>query len=231
MSSPLPAVKLPILAALRRFTTCDISDALVRLKVRHGGYLSGLKMYSPSEQTAPLKIFGPAYTVRMVPADDVISPRPPKHFADAIPSGSAVFVSQPEGLISACWGGLMSTRAQKAGAAGVVIDGRFRDLKEHQELGIGLFARGTSILGSHSFTRSSELNVPVSYRIEELEDTEIKITPGDIIMGDVNGVVSIPPDLAEECARLCESRWSVDEATRRSIEEGEDIGPVIQKLR
>lgn len=125
----------------------------------------------------------------------------------------------------------MSTRAQKAGAAGVVIDGRFRDIKEHRELGIGLFARGISILGSHTFTRSSELNVPVSYHVKEMKDTQIRITPGDIIVGDADGVVAIPPDLAEACAKLCETRWNVDEATRRCIKEGDNIGPVIQKLR
>lgn len=135
----------------------------MKLNVRHGGYLDGLKMFSPHQGAGTGKIFGPAYTVRMVAADDKISPRPSKHFADAIPPCSVVFVSQPKGYISACWGGLMSTRAQRAGAADIVIDGRFRDINEHCELGIGLFARGMSILGSNTFTRSSELNVPVNF--------------------------------------------------------------------
>lgn len=124
----------------------------------------------------------------------------------------------------------MSTRALKAGAVGVVIDGRFRDINEHRELGMGLFARGTSIFGSHTFTRSSELNVPVSYRIEELE-RKFRVAPGDLIMGDADGVVAIPPEMAEDVARLCESRWNIDEATRKCVEDDEDIGPVIQILR
>src|SRR5262245_14304211 len=179
-------------------------------------------MFSPMDGVGPSKIFGPAYTVRMVPATDKKSPTPPRHFADAIPHGSVVFVSQPEGYISACWGGLMSTRAQKAGAAGVVIDGRFRDINEHRELGIGLYARGISILGSNTFTRSSELNVSVKYNIRELEDAEVQIRPGDLIMGDADGVVAIPYEVSEECAQLCESRWNIDEATRKCLEEGED---------
>jgi regulator of RNase E activity RraA len=125
----------------------------------------------------------------------------------------------------------MSTRANKAGAAGIVIDGRFRDINEHRDLGMGLYARGTSILGSNTFTRSSELNVAVSYRIQELEGEEVKVRPGDIIMGDADGVVAIPPELAEECMKLCERRWNIDEATRKCIEDGEDIGPTIQRLR
>lgn len=193
--------------------------------------MSGLRMFSPGEGAGTSKVFGPAYTVRMVSADDKTSPRPSEHFADAIPPRSVVFVSQPKGYISACWGGLMSTRAQKAGAAGVVIDGRFRDINEHRDLGIGLFARGISILGSHTFTRSSELNVPVSFSQEGLDNETVEINPGDIIVGDADGVVAIPPHLAEECVRLCDSRWNIDEATRQCIQDGEDIGPVINKLR
>jgi len=231
MSSALPAAKQAVLAALGKFTTCDIGDALVRLKVPHGGYLSGLSMFSPPNQNAMSKILGPAYTVRMVAASDNTSPTPSTHFADAIPSGSVVFVSQPKGLISACWGGLMSTRAKHAGAAGVVIDGRFRDIHEHRELGMGLFARAQSILGSNTFTRSSELNVPVTYQIEELGNEEVQIRPGEIIMGDADGVVAIPPELVAECIEICEARWQIDEETRNCLERGDLIGPTIKRLR
>ncbi|TID22897.1 gb [Venturia nashicola] len=226
-----------IIKALRKFTTCDIGDALVRLKVPYGGYLSGLKMYSaphpnPHFQMDPTsKILGPAYTVRMVHASDKTSPTLSMHFADNIPKGSVVFVSQPKGLISACWGGLMSTRAKNAGAAGVVVDGRFRDVLEHRDLGMGLFARGSSILGSNTFTRAAGLDVPLRFRIEELEDAEVKVRPGDLIMGDADGVVVIPPELASELIETCEARWQIDEETRSCLEKGDLFGPTIKRLR
>ena len=176
------------------------------------------------------RIFGPAYTVRMVRDSDKAAPNPPRHFADAIPKDSVVFVSQPKGLVSACWGGLMSTRAKKLGAAGVVIDGRFRDLAEHQELGIGLFARGISILGSNTFTRSSELNVPVTYSSSDGGETVV-IQPGDYIVGDADGVVAVPTDKVEECVDLCQRRYKIDEETRACLENGEEMGPTIKGLR
>ncbi|KAF2622139.1 hypothetical protein BU25DRAFT_435044 [Macroventuria anomochaeta] len=184
MSPASSIVKQPVLAALKRFTTCGIGDALVRLNVRHGGYLSGLKMFSPTEGAGTSKII----------ANDKVSPWPSKHFADAIPPHSVVFVSQPKGYISACWGGLMSTRAQEAGAAGI-----------HREL--------------------------ASFSQEGAEGETVKINLGDIIMGDADGVVAIPPHLAEECVKLCVSRWNIDEATRQCITDGEDIGPNINRLR
>lgn len=126
----------------------------------------------------------------------------------------------------------MSTRAMKLGAEGVVIDGRFRDINEHREMNVGLFARNISILGSNTFTRSAEINVPVKYEIEEVEDAEdVIINPGDIIMGDADGVVAIPVDAVADCIEICRERAEIDEKTFAALRNGEEIGPTIQRLR
>lgn len=207
-----------------------VGDALVRLKVPYGNYLNGLNMFSPGSLSSNGKIFGPAYTVRMVDAKDKSAPTPSTHFADAIPKDAVVFISQPKGFISACWGGLMSTRAQKLGAAGVVIDGRFRDIAEHREMGMGLFARGVSILGSNTFTRSSEMNVPVTYENEEVGE-QVVIQPGDYILGDEDGVVAVPKDKVEDCVKICQERYALDEETLKCLQNGESLGATIEKLR
>lgn len=126
----------------------------------------------------------------------------------------------------------MSTRAAKLGAAGVVIDGRFRDINEHRELGLGLFARDCSILGSNTFTRSAEINVPVKYQISEIDGAEdVVVKPGDIIMGDADGVVAIPVDLIPKCIELCQERAEIDEKTMEALKQGEEMGPTIKRLR
>ncbi|KAJ0414259.1 ribonuclease E inhibitor RraA/Dimethylmenaquinone methyltransferase [Aspergillus carlsbadensis] len=224
------ALKTEAIRALRKFASCDIGDALVKLGVPNGGYLAGLKMFSPGVMCTKTRMFGPAYTVRMVRDSDKASPTPPNHFADAIPKESVVFISQPKGLVSACWGGLMSTRAKTLDAAGVVIDGRFRDLAEHQELGVSLFARDISILGSGSFTRSSELNVPVTYSSAEGGEAVV-VRPGDYIVGDADGVVAVPVEKIESCVELCQERYDIDEETRKCLEKGDEMGPTIKKLR
>jgi len=71
----------------------------------------------------------------MVDARDTSSPNPPKHFADSAEPDKIMYIQQPKDMYSACFGGLMATRLTKIGAAGVVIDGRFRDVREIQELG------------------------------------------------------------------------------------------------
>lgn len=103
----------------------------MKLKYPHGGFLDGLRMFSPG---TPGRYFGPAVTVKMVEASDKTAPKRARHFADCNEAGSIMYIQQPKGLPSACWGGLMSTRAKYLGAEAVVIDGRFRDLEEHKEL-------------------------------------------------------------------------------------------------
>ncbi|THY64433.1 RraA-like protein [Aureobasidium pullulans] len=227
MSTSVPA---HVFNALKRFTSCDVGDALVKLNVKYGGYLHGIKMFSPLQQAGDKKIFGPAYTVQMVDANDTTSPKPSQHFVDGVTKDSVVFISQPRNLYSACWGGLMSTRAKHLGAQGVVIDGNFRDLNEHREMGFPVFAQGTSALGSNTFTRASALNVPVQFT-SPTQHRPLTINPGDLILADLDGVVVLPIEHAEKCLKICEERFEIDEKTMAALRAGEPMGPTLARLR
>ena len=63
---------------------CDVSDALVKLKISHGGFLPGITMWSPQRQDGATKIVGPAYTVQYAPLDDE-RPKWPSHYVSFIP--------------------------------------------------------------------------------------------------------------------------------------------------
>lgn len=88
-------------------------------------------MYSPSERET--RIYGRAVTVKMVEMNSS-GPKPSVHFADCNKAGHIMYIQQPKGMNSACWGGLMSTRANKVGGCGVIVDGRIRDIQEHKDL-------------------------------------------------------------------------------------------------
>ncbi|KAI4719173.1 RraA-like protein [Aureobasidium sp. EXF-10727] len=248
-----PSVPAHVFNALKRFTSCDVGDALVKLNVRYGGYLHGLKMFSPHQQAGTTKLFGPAYTVQMVDAADTSSPKPSGHFVDGVTEGSVVFISQPKGFYSACWGGLMSTRAKYLGAQGVVVDGNFRDLNEHREMQFPVrdfsfspslpperiadssgqkqvFAKATSALGSNTFTRASGLNVPVQFTSDE-QQRPLTINPGDLILADLDGVVVVPVEHAEQCLQICEERFEIDEKTMAALQAGEPMGATLARLR
>ncbi len=93
-----------------------------------------------------------------------------------------------------------------------------------------LFAQGFSIVASNTFTRTSTINVPVSFTSQN-QEAPMTINPGDLILGDADGVVVIPPPLVEQCLKLCEDRSEVDKKTRECLVNGEAFGPTIARLR
>lgn len=75
-----------------------------------------------------------------------------RHQVDQVPRNAVVFISQPTPHINACYGGLMSEGLKFLGAAGVVIDGAFRDLQEHRDLGLPVSLTDISKLIHSSMT-------------------------------------------------------------------------------
>ena len=71
--------------------SCDVSDALCKLKYRNGGFLSGLTLWSPQRQEGETKIVGPAYTVKYAPLDDP-APKHPTHYVGSL-CYSSLFMS------------------------------------------------------------------------------------------------------------------------------------------
>jgi regulator of RNase E activity RraA len=76
------------------FSTCEISDALIKLGLPHGGHIPDIGLLSPSP-TTDTKLCGPAYTVRMVMASDTSAPKLSSHFIDTSPSGSVIVIDAP----------------------------------------------------------------------------------------------------------------------------------------
>ena len=132
---------------LAQYSSCEVADALIKLRLPHGGYLPGLELYSPQPMAGATSVCGPAFTVRMVWQSEEHAPRLSKHFMDVAERDSIMLISAPSSARSAVWGGLMTARAQSVGVRGVVIDGRCRDLAEHRDAGFPVFARGHSVLG------------------------------------------------------------------------------------
>ena len=122
-------------------------------------------MCSPEPNTDPLPtIIAPAHTVLFI-SKSSSSPNTANipstsHYADLTPSTSSIVViSQPAGQRNAVLGGLVAARIKKLGAAGVVVDGRIRDL---QEIRVGLegfpvFSKGTSTVGAGAESKAVQV--------------------------------------------------------------------------
>ncbi|TRM69515.1 ribonuclease E inhibitor RraA/Dimethylmenaquinone methyltransferase [Schizophyllum amplum] len=211
---------------LSELSTCEISDALIKLGVPHGGLLPDIHIVAPSQET---KVCAPACTVKMVMGSNTSAPKLSGHFVDQAPAGSVIVIDAPLEAKNAVWGGLMSAGAQARGAVGVVISGRCRDLAEHRALGFPVFARGHSTLGQSPFTRPSEVNVPVYIKpvsnLTGSEDTfpAALVTPGDWVVGDEDGVVCVPRDMEEEVVVKALKGREVDDRCMQDIKAGRGV--------
>lgn len=217
----------PIVEQLKEFTTCDVSNALVKLKYRNGGFLSGLTLWSPERQAGDTRIVGPAYTVKYAPLSDP-APKLAKHYIDSVPAGAVVFVSCPAKTPNAVYGGLMTARAQASGAVGSVIDGRFRDLHEQRELGYPVFGRDVGTAPPQELLKVVGVNVPVKLATDE-QDMEIR--PGDYLIGDLNGVVVLPKELADEAIPMIKKQVDADDKMMVEIRKGMSFEEASKKFR
>ncbi|KAI8384870.1 RraA-like protein [Radiomyces spectabilis] len=220
-------IAVATLNALKKFSTCEIADAMMKLGQRPwGGYIPDIDMWSPKYCEGETRIIGPAFTVKMVEKDDTTSPKPSQHFADAAEEGSVMVISAPAGVKGAVWGGLMSARAKAKKVQGVVIDGRVRDLSEHRSMEYPVFAKSHSTLPQNAFVRPSEIQVPIT-----MSTSPVVVNPGDIMVADIDGVICVPASLVDEVIRSCEKYVAIDDQCMKAIQEGHGVKETFAKYR
>jgi regulator of RNase E activity RraA len=113
----------------------------------------------------------------------------------------------------ALWGGLMSTRAIKLGAAGAVLHGYSRDSNEILKLNFPTFSYGGFAQDQGPRGKVIDYNIPI-----EIEG--IKISPGDIIYGDRDGVLIVPKEVEEEALNGAIEKARGEQLVKKALEEG-----------
>lgn len=158
------------------FDTPDISDLMNRL------YTMSTAIRN---MTAPdLKILGPACTVKVFPGDNLMV-----HKALDIAQPNDIIVVDAGGSsMNAVLGDLISTKARHRKIAGFVVDGFIRDIHGITPLHFPVYARGVTPIGP-LHRGPGEVNFPI-------QCGGIVVQPGDIIVGDTNGVVVVPQEIA-----------------------------------
>ena len=113
----------------------------------------------------------------------------------------------------ALWGGLMTTRAMHLKAAGAVLDGYSRDTPELLQMGLPVFS-----CGGYAQDQGPRGKV-VDYRVA-VEINGVRIAPGDIVFGDLDGVLVIPRHAEEEAIRKALEKASTENKVRLAIQNG-----------
>ncbi len=145
------------------------------------------------------RICGPAATVLEAATDEFVPPRHALDLIDEAPRGSVIVISIASGEPNvAVWGGLMTAGAVANGHAGAVLDGAVRDLTEiRRDYDFPVYARAVSPGTTLGRYRTVASQVPVCV-------AGIMVHPGDIIVGDIDGVVVVPQARAAEVLAMAQ---------------------------
>lgn len=188
-----------LIQQLSKFSSATIHEALGRF----GNLPSAIKPLNPT-----MKVCGRAYTVHTMPRDNMLL-----HRAYAYASPGDVIVAYCSGYYEAgYWGDLMSLGAKTKGIAGLVIDACVRDADDIEALEFPVFCRGLCIRGTGNIGEG-RLNEPVVIG-------EWVIHPGDIILGDRDGVVVVPQERLGEAIEKSRAREEREENVRRQLRAG-----------
>ena len=127
--------------------------------------------------------------------------------------GPAVIVYQDLDvpIISATFGEVMCSTYKAFGAVGIVTSGAGRDLDQVEALGFPAFTTGT--ICSHGYCHTLAVDVPVTVG-------GICIYPGDLLHGDLNGVTTIPPEIASEIPQACADLMAAEDVVLKYLKSG-----------
>lgn len=184
------------LEALRNVTTATIATLLYKRGIRNA-YVQGVARLGGKKP----RMVGPAYTLRYIAAredtDQLTEFRSPKHpqrlAIESCPDGHVLVMDCRRDNSAASAGSILLTRLEVRGGVGVVTDGGVRDAEGAAGLDMPVFAAGPCALTNLTKHHAVDLNVPISCGT-------CPVYPGDIVVGDGDGVMVIPRHLADEVA-------------------------------
>jgi 4-hydroxy-4-methyl-2-oxoglutarate aldolase len=180
--------------AFHKVAVASVADAVDKV-CGHRGYMASC--IKPRINDA--RICGPAATVLEAATDEFVPPQHALDLIDEAPRGSVIVISIAGGEPDvAVWGGLMTAGAVANGHAGAVLDGGVRDLVEiRRDDGCPVYARDVSPGTTLGRFKTVASQVPVRVG-------GVVVHPGDIVVGDVDGVVVVPRAKAAEVLAMAQ---------------------------
>ena len=191
---------------LKTVSTATVATCLFKLGLKN----QFIQNVHPLAKGKPTMV-GEAFTLRYIPAREDLNPitvfRDPKHpqreAVETCPEGSVMVIDSRKDARAASAGSILASRLMMRGAEGIVTDGGFRDSPEIAKLAMPAFHARPSAPTNLTLHQAIGINEPIGCG-------DVAVFPGDVIMGDDDGVMVIPAHLADEVA---------DEAVRMTVYE------------
>jgi regulator of RNase E activity RraA len=181
---------------LKTVSTATLTTALFKRGFRNQ-MIQGVYALNPHA----LPMVGEAFTLRYIPAREDLNPitvfqdrsHPQRKAVDECPAGAVFVIDSRKDARAASAGSILVSRLMKRGAAGVVSDGGFRDSHDIAKLAMPAFHSRPSAPTNLTLHQALDINVPIGCG-------DAPVWPGDVIVGDHDGVVVLPAHLADELA-------------------------------
>ncbi|PBB40230.1 ribonuclease activity regulator RraA [Mesorhizobium sp. WSM3866] len=206
-------------AKLKKISTASIATALYKRGLRNQ-FIQGVVPVAPKQDN----MVGPAFTLRYIPAREDRNPitvfRNPEHpqrvAMETCPPGHVLVMDARKDARAATAGSILITRLALRCAAGVVSDGGFRDAEGIGALDMPAYYARPSAPTNLTHHEALDINVPISCG-------DAPIFPGDVLVGDKDGVMVVPAHLADEIAEECTGMESFEDFVLEEVRGGASI--------
>ena len=203
----------------KKTSTPTIATILFKLGLRNQ-FIQGVRPVALGKPT----MVGEAFTLRYIPAREDLNPinvfadpnHPQRVAIETCPAGAVLIMDSRKCARAASAGSLLITRLMVRGAAGIVTDGGFRDSPVIAQLSFPAFHNTPSAPTNLTLNHAIDLNVPIGCG-------DVAVFPGDVIVGDDDGVMVIPAHLADQVAEEARKMELYEAYVEEKILEGRSI--------
>lgn len=187
-----------------RLDTASLSDALDRLGING-------QCYRIAPRDGSFRMAGRAYTVLYGPAST--PPGTVGDYIDDVPEGCVIVLDNGGRDNATVWGDILTEIAHRRRIAGTVIDGICRDVAMCVKLGYPVYSRGAWMRTGKDRVQVEATNVPVNIG-------DVRVTTGDLLRGDADGVIVIPSEHEEKVLAAAEEIEVVENRIREAVRGG-----------
>ena len=204
---------------LKTVSTATLCTALFKRGLRNQ-FIQDVRPLNPMAAA----MVGEAYTLRYIPAREDLNPitvfQDPQHpqrvAVDRCPEGAVMVIDSRKDARAASAGSILITRLMVRGAAGVVTDGGFRDSPELAEMPFPVYHNRPSAPTNLTLHQAMDINIPIGCG-------DVAVFPGDVIVGDREGVIVIPAHLADEVAIEAVEMTAYEDFVAEEVRKGRSI--------
>jgi regulator of RNase E activity RraA len=215
----MPNLKPETREKLKTVSTATICTALYKRGFRNQ-FIQDVHPLNPNGA----RMVGEAFTLRYIPAREDLNPisvfqdraHPQRKAVEECPPGAVFVIDSRKDPRAASAGSILVTRLMKRGVAGVVTDGGFRDAPEIAKLAIPAYHNRPSAPTNLTIHQALDINVPIGCG-------DAPVWPGDVVVGDGEGVVVIPANIADEIAGEAVEMTAFEDFVTEEVEKGRSI--------